>query len=206
MTNLDNVGDKAKGRISKRVLQEYKTRQIFRKANISYHPLWDSPLCFITVDKFWMFLSKGKISAGQWLFWCFPYWLWRNKSRLGQHFLFLIIVEMQLREHLMTTNESLTNLPDGYSGLQKIYSRIYPLQQWLRATSNRGSCHSFLFKVKFAVNLFHIFFKPKILLDVWLLLFPKRFGKFIIFWLALLSASCVENVKYVVDRLKYDTR
>ena len=30
------VGNKAKGRISKRVLQENKARQIFRKMNISY--------------------------------------------------------------------------------------------------------------------------------------------------------------------------
>ena len=31
------VGDKAKGRISKRVFQENKARQIFLKTNISYH-------------------------------------------------------------------------------------------------------------------------------------------------------------------------
>ena len=31
------VGGKAKGRFSKRVFQENKTRQIFRKMNISYH-------------------------------------------------------------------------------------------------------------------------------------------------------------------------
>ena len=30
------VGNKAKGRISKRVLQKNKSRQIFRKTNISY--------------------------------------------------------------------------------------------------------------------------------------------------------------------------
>ena len=30
------VGDKAKGRISKRVFQENKARQIFQKTNISY--------------------------------------------------------------------------------------------------------------------------------------------------------------------------
>ena len=36
--NLDNVGNKAKGRISKWVFQENKARQIFRKRNIS-HPL-----------------------------------------------------------------------------------------------------------------------------------------------------------------------
>ena len=30
------VGNKAKGRISKRVFQENKARQIFRKRNISY--------------------------------------------------------------------------------------------------------------------------------------------------------------------------
>ena len=38
------VGNKAKGRISKRVFQENKTRQIFRKTNISY-PLVEN-VCF----------------------------------------------------------------------------------------------------------------------------------------------------------------
>ena len=33
---LQIVGSKAKGRISKRVLQENKARQIFQKTNISY--------------------------------------------------------------------------------------------------------------------------------------------------------------------------
>ena len=65
------VGNRAKGRISKRVFQENKARQIFRKTNISYplirtqvrnvrfsenltcfvflkHPFWDSPFCLIT--------------------------------------------------------------------------------------------------------------------------------------------------------------
>ena len=36
MSMEHNVGNKAKGRISKRVLQENKTRQIPRKTNISY--------------------------------------------------------------------------------------------------------------------------------------------------------------------------
>ena len=38
------VGNKAKGRISKRVFQEYKARQIFRKSNIS-HPLIRTRTC-----------------------------------------------------------------------------------------------------------------------------------------------------------------
>ena len=71
------VGNKSKGRISKRVFQENKAHQIFRKTNISYplirtltttyqgvrnvrysenlasfvfmkHPFWDSPFCLIT--------------------------------------------------------------------------------------------------------------------------------------------------------------
>ena len=71
------VGNKAKGRMSKRVFQENKARQIFRKTNISYplirtrtcvyqgvrnvrfsenlacfvflkHLFWDSPFCLIT--------------------------------------------------------------------------------------------------------------------------------------------------------------
>ena len=73
------VGNKAKGRISRRVFQENKACQIFRKTNISYplirtrtcayqgvrnirfsenlacliflkHPSWDSPFCLITDD------------------------------------------------------------------------------------------------------------------------------------------------------------
>ena len=72
-----NVGNKAKGQISKWVFQEIKACQIFRKTNISYpliltrtcayqglrnvrfsenlvcfvvlkHPFWDSPFCLIT--------------------------------------------------------------------------------------------------------------------------------------------------------------
>ena len=75
--NLQFVGSEAKGRISKRVFQENKARQIFRKTNISYprihtrtcayqwvrnvcfsenlahfvflrHPFWDSHFCLIT--------------------------------------------------------------------------------------------------------------------------------------------------------------
>ena len=71
------VGNKAKGRISKRAFEENKVRQIFRKTDISYplirtrtcgyqgvrnvrfsenlacfvffkHPFWDSPFCLIT--------------------------------------------------------------------------------------------------------------------------------------------------------------
>ena len=43
------VGNKAKGRISKRVFQENKARQIFRKTNISY-PLIRTRFCLITDD------------------------------------------------------------------------------------------------------------------------------------------------------------
>ena len=71
------VNNKAKGRISKRVFQEIKARQIFRKTNVLYplirtrtcacqgvknvrfsenwacfvflkHPFWDSPFCLVT--------------------------------------------------------------------------------------------------------------------------------------------------------------
>ena len=72
-----DVGNKAKGQILKRVFQENKPRQIFRKTNISYylirtrtyqmckkclflgkfgvlcflkHPIWDSPFWLITDD------------------------------------------------------------------------------------------------------------------------------------------------------------
>ena len=41
------VGNKANGQISKRVLRENKTRQIFQKTNVSYP---DSPFCLITDD------------------------------------------------------------------------------------------------------------------------------------------------------------
>ena len=83
------VGNEAKGRISKWVLQENKARQIFRKSNISYplihtrtrayqgvrnvrfsenlacfvflkHPLLDSPFCLITV-----YCEKFKWHANQ---------------------------------------------------------------------------------------------------------------------------------------------
>ena len=66
------VGNIANGRISKRVFQENKSRQIFRKTNISYplictrtwvkklacfiflkHPYWDSLFCLFT-DHFWI--------------------------------------------------------------------------------------------------------------------------------------------------------
>ena len=44
-TNLSHTaGNKAKGRISKRVLQEYKACQIFRKTNIFY-PLIRTHTC-----------------------------------------------------------------------------------------------------------------------------------------------------------------
>ena len=80
MEILEHVGNKAKGRISKRVFQENKARQIFRKTNISYplirtrtcayqgvrnvrfsenlasfvflkDPFWDSPFCLITDEQ-----------------------------------------------------------------------------------------------------------------------------------------------------------
>ena len=41
---LKLIGNKAKGRISKRRYQENKARQIFRKTNISY-PLIRTPMC-----------------------------------------------------------------------------------------------------------------------------------------------------------------
>ena len=62
------VGNEAKGRISKRVFQQNKARQIFRQTNISYplirtrtysggkkNPFWDSPFCLIT-DAAFIFL------------------------------------------------------------------------------------------------------------------------------------------------------
>ena len=79
---LQFVGNKAKGRISKRVFEENKARQIFPKTNISYplirtcayqgvrnvrfsenlacfvflkRPFWDSPFCLIT-DEFTLFV------------------------------------------------------------------------------------------------------------------------------------------------------
>ena len=44
MEILEHVGNKAKGRISKRVFQENKARQIFRKTNFSY-PLIRTRTC-----------------------------------------------------------------------------------------------------------------------------------------------------------------
>ena len=77
LSDNNYVSNKAKGRIRKRLFQENKVRQIFRKTNISYplirtrtcacqgirnvcfsenltcfvfltHPFWDSPFCLIT--------------------------------------------------------------------------------------------------------------------------------------------------------------
>ena len=91
-SNICIAGNKAKGRISKRVFQE-KARQIFRKTNISYplirtrtcvyqgvrnvrfsenlacfvflkHPFWDSPFCFLTDDIMKCFCgSYSQVSA-----------------------------------------------------------------------------------------------------------------------------------------------
>ena len=81
MEILEHFGNKAKGQISKRVFQENKACQIFRKTNISYplirtrmcayqggrnvrfsenlasfvflkHPFWDSPFCLITDEQY----------------------------------------------------------------------------------------------------------------------------------------------------------
>ena len=46
----DLVGTNAKGRISKRVFQENKARQIFRITNISY-PLIRTRMCFCLITK-----------------------------------------------------------------------------------------------------------------------------------------------------------
>ena len=77
----DTVGNNATGRISKRIFQENKARQIFQKTTISYmcvsgskkcyfsenlasfvffeHPLWVSPFCLITDDtKYTVFICK----------------------------------------------------------------------------------------------------------------------------------------------------
>ena len=48
--NNNFVGNKTKGRISKRVFQENKARQIFRKTNISYPLIRTPPFCLITED------------------------------------------------------------------------------------------------------------------------------------------------------------
>ena len=45
------VGNKAKGRISERVFQENKARQIFRKANISYLLMRTRPYAYQEVRK-----------------------------------------------------------------------------------------------------------------------------------------------------------
>ena len=43
LRRCQNVGNKAKGRISKRVFQENKVSQIFRKTNISYQGVRNAP-------------------------------------------------------------------------------------------------------------------------------------------------------------------
>ena len=90
-----NVGNKVKGRISKRVFQESKARQIFRKTSISYpltrtcayqgirnvcfseilacfaflkHPFWDSPFCLVTDDNtYYSSMVKIIISKVYWI-------------------------------------------------------------------------------------------------------------------------------------------
>ena len=47
--NVRIVGNKAKGRISKRIFQENKAHQIFRKTNISY-PLIRTRTCYIVLS------------------------------------------------------------------------------------------------------------------------------------------------------------
>ena len=54
---LKLIGNKAKGRISKRRYQENKARQIFRKTNISY-PLIRTPMCAYQGGKKCSFFGK----------------------------------------------------------------------------------------------------------------------------------------------------
>ena len=55
------VGNKAKGRILKRVLQENKARQIFRKTNISY-PLIGTRAIWSLVTDFYQILKTISMS------------------------------------------------------------------------------------------------------------------------------------------------
>ena len=67
------VGNKAKGRISKRVFQENKVRQIFRKTNISY-PL----ICLRTYQRVWNVRFSGNLMCFVFLecpFWDSPFGL-----------------------------------------------------------------------------------------------------------------------------------
>ena len=51
--------NKAKGRISKRVFQENKARQIFRKTNISYPLIRTRTYCWFFGKKCWLFGKFG---------------------------------------------------------------------------------------------------------------------------------------------------
>ena len=62
-----NVGNKEKGRISKRVFQENKARQIFRKMNISY-PLIRKTLHLRSLTGFWICLWKMRFTNAQNIF------------------------------------------------------------------------------------------------------------------------------------------
>ena len=57
MTGNQIIGNKAKGRISKRVFQENKARQIFRKTNI-YYPLLRTRTCAYQKGKKCSFLLQ----------------------------------------------------------------------------------------------------------------------------------------------------
>ena len=55
--SLHFLGSKAKGRVSKRLLQENMASQIFRKTNISY-PMIRTRLCAYQEGKKWSFFGK----------------------------------------------------------------------------------------------------------------------------------------------------
>ena len=96
------VGNKTKGRISKRVFQENKARQIFWKTNISYpfirtrtcfvflkHPFWDSPFCLIT-NEFTVNLLKKNLGDYSFLGWFTDYFS-QNKEIFSSILLFSTI-------------------------------------------------------------------------------------------------------------------
>ena len=86
------VGNKPKGQISKRVFQENKAHQIFRKTNISYPLIRSFSLCFLgtPVLRFALFpyyrrIASNRISASWHLVeWSHSLKLWFEVKRSGR--------------------------------------------------------------------------------------------------------------------------
>ena len=78
--NHEFVGNKAKGRISKRVFQENKARQIFRKTNTSYPLIRTRAFCVITDELLIAKLNVYRVDTN-WLYFLASYLEKKRKQR-----------------------------------------------------------------------------------------------------------------------------